>query len=119
MQLNLTWNKCEGGDWCKFYGVNLEDEHFDYMAGVYVIWKDVGGRVVSRVGQGHIRERMHQHRWEDDIMAADKQSLYLTWAGLDADQRDGVERFLYDLLKPQVYEGAAPAVPPIMVNLPW
>lgn len=52
-------------------------------------------------------------------MAADKQSLYLTWAGLDADQRDGVERFLYDLLKPQVYEGAAPAVPPIMVNLPW
>lgn len=117
--LMLQWNKCEGGQWCKLYGLDLEDEHFQFMAGVYIIWKDAAGREILRVGQGNIQERLYNHQWEDDIMAEDRQHIYVTWAGLDAVNRDGVLRFLLDVLKPKITDAKQPFERPVVVNLPW
>ncbi len=119
MQLTLMWNKCEGGDWCRLFGVDLDNDYFDIVSGVYIIWLGGLGRTVLRVGQGFIREQLYLHQGEEDIMAVDKRDLYVTWTPMDADKRAGVVRFLSDVLKPKAVEGDDPNARPTLVNLPW
>ncbi len=119
MQLTLMWNKCQGGDWCRLFGLNLDDDYFDIVNGVYVIWLGGPSETVLRVGQGFIREQLYRHQWEDDIREADKMELYVTWTPMDADKRAGIVRFLAEVLKPKAVEGDDPNARPIIVNLPW
>ena len=118
MQLTLMWNKCEGGDWCRLFGLNLEDDYFDIVNGVYIIWLGGSSETVLRVGQGFIREQLYRHQWEDDIREADKTEIYVTWTPVDADKRAGIVRFLAEILKPKAVEGDDPKARPIIVNLP-
>ena len=118
MQLTLMWNKCQGGDWCRLFGLNLDDDYFDIVNGVYIIWLGGSSETVLRVGQGFIREQLYRHQWEDDIREADKTELYVTWTPMDADKRAGIVRFLAEVLKPKVVEGDDPKARPIIVNLP-
>jgi len=95
-------------------GVNLNHNHFDNMEGVYIIWQ-AGGPVI-RVGQGIIRDRLSTHRRDTAITAYP--NLYVTWAPVLSPYRDGIERYLADILKPKVGD-AFPYVNPIQVFLPW
>ncbi len=116
--MNVSWNKCEGGAWCSLNKVDLPHVHFNGMEGVYVIWHGGPTPKVVRVGQGVIRDRLNAHRQDKEIQAYAGLNLYVTWARMDAQNRDGVEAFLATTLKPLIGD-RFPDVVPISVNLPW
>lgn len=84
------------------------------MEGVYVIWQAQGP--VIRLGQGIIKNRIADHR--NSRLITRYENLYVTWAPLITQYRDGVERYLAETLKPKVGD-AFPDSYPIEVNLPW
>jgi hypothetical protein len=118
MAMILYWNRCEGETWCPFLTVNLAHPHFQSIEGVYVIWHGGQAPWTVRVGQGAIAERLRAHRLDQTILSYSYLGLFVTWAGVDLWNRNGVERFLADRLKPKVGT-RAPDTRPIEVNLPW
>ncbi|MCK4252459.1 hypothetical protein KAX97_13505 [candidate division WOR-3 bacterium] len=113
----VQWNKCQGGGWCNLLTVDLEHEHFNSMEGVYIIWYGGDNPATVRVGQGFIRDRLASHREDLDILTYKQFGLYVTWAQVAANQRDGVERYLAERFNPKV-GSRFPEVDPIEVNLP-
>ncbi len=108
--LNIAWVKCTSDNWCPLLTVNLTNVTAN---GVYAIWQGNGPYI--RVGKGDIADRLIAHR--NDPAITKYKNLYVTWAAVPVSQRDGVERYLYDVCQPAVGE-RAPAVPAIAVNLP-
>jgi hypothetical protein len=115
---HLSWIKCTGGGWCSLLSVNLNDAHFDNLAGVYIIWHGGQNPWTVRVGQGTIRERLSAHRQDRDVLGYRNLGLNVTWASVSAPNRDGVERYLSEKLQPKVGD-RFPEVLPVPVNLPW
>ena len=118
MALNVSWNKCEGDVWCDLLKVNLDQEHFNDMEGVYVIWHGGQNPATVRVGQGFIRDRLGEHKQDPEILTYQQYTLRATWAQVAPNQRDGVERYLAERLKPKV-GSRFPDANSIEVNLPW
>lgn len=114
----LNWIKCQGNVWCKLHTVNLDHQHFDNLAGVYIIWHGGEQPATVRVGQGFIRDRLNAHRQDPVVQQYSNLTLYVTWASVSADQRDGVERFVAKSTIPKVGDHF-PDVEAIKVNLPW
>jgi len=84
-----------------------------------VIWHGGPNARTVYVGQGEpVRDRLAAHRNDRRITQYSNGGLSVTWAKVDAAQRDGIERYLADTLSPLVGE-AHPAAQPIPVNLPW
>ena len=114
----LSWVKCQNDNWCSLERVNLANEHFNNLEGLYVIWHGGDEPKVVRVGQGKIKDRLTAHRNDEEITAYSHLGLYVTWASVDGRFRDGVEKYLADELDP--LEGDRfPNRTPIEVNLPW
>ncbi|SRR5713226_6742181 len=116
--MQLVWVRCEGDAWCPLNTVNLQNNHFDNLEGVYVIWHGGEHPATVRVGQGVVRDRLAAHREDRDVQASSHFGLFVTWAQVSSAQRDGVEKFLADSLNPKVGE-RFPNRAPIAVNLPW
>jgi len=112
-EINLSWGKCVGGDWCNLLTVNLEHEVFNDLKGVYIIWS---GAQVIRLGSGIIKDRLKNHRENPEITKY--KNLKVTWAQVNANQMEGVEKYLSDLYNPLVGE-RFPNRTPIKVNSPW
>jgi hypothetical protein len=117
---SIDWIKYEKEGrqaWCELYSVPLEHEHFRHLGGVYVIWH-AGRHPVIRVGQGYIKTELTTLRLDPRLEARNRESrLFVTWASVPRDERDRVERFLYDMLDPELRD-QAPEVEPLAVNLP-
>ena len=114
--MKVEWNKCKGdkeNDWCSLLTVNLDHEHFNDLKGVYIIWS---GKQVVRVGSGVIRDRLKEHRDNPEIKKF--KDLQVTWAPVNANQMEGVEKYLADELNPAIGE-RFPDRTPIEVNFPW
>ena len=115
--LKLSWAKCCGDVWCRLNHLDLSTVSGD---GVYVIWyvDDELDDVYIYVGQGILGGRLEFHRTNDDVQFyKDFGTLYVTWAKVPSQKRDGVEKYLADELLP--LEGKQhPDVRPIEVNLP-
>lgn len=111
--LTVTWMKCEEDHWCPFDNLNLANDHFNELSGVYIIWS---GTDVIRIGSGIIRDRIEAHRNDEEITAYE--NLLVTWAQVNVNQMEGVEKFLADRYSPLVGE-RFPDREPISVNLPW
>jgi len=118
MPLTLEWIKCQGDQWCGLQTVNLDHSHFDGFEGVYIIWHGGMSPWTVYVGQGVIGDRLSDHREDPDILKFANFGLYVTWARVAARQRDGVERYLSEQLRPKA-GSRFPDVDPIQVNLPW
>jgi spore maturation protein SpmA len=88
------------------------------MQGVYIIWHGGSSARTVRIGQGDIADRLSAHRKDPEILAHSSLGLFATWAAVGRADRDGVEKYLADTLKPIVAE-RFPEVPSIPVNLPW
>lgn len=116
--MNLHWNKCTGDKWCPFFTVNLDHAHFKGKEGVYIIWHGGQSPWTVYVGQGQIADRLRAHRQNKAILPFSNLGLFVTWAQVDRNFQNGVERFLAERLQPKVTE-RVPAVPPIQANLPW
>lgn len=113
--MSINWILCEGNVWCNFFAVNLSNNHFDGLEGVYVIWCDDGPCL--RVGQGNIRDRLSAHRIHPDFRAYTSHTVLVTWADVDPAHRDGIELYLANELNPEIGQ-RFPEVDPIPVNLP-
>ena len=110
--MQVDWRDCEGNVWCSFMNVNLDfpDE------GVYFIW-DSGRRQVIYVGQGRVADRIAAHRSDPAIQKYNPSRLFVTWAKVPVQDRNGIERYLADYYGP--LEGEQhPQAAPIPVNLP-
>lgn len=113
-KLTLTWGTCGDDDhWCDFLKLNLAADLFKDLKGVYIIWI---GKQVVRLGSGIIKDRIATHRKDKAITAY--KNLRVTWAKVNANQMEGVEKYLADTLKPAIGD-AFPDRTPIPVNLPW
>lgn len=114
--LQVSWVKCQSGDWCNFNSVKLNDVN---TKGAYIIWHAGNPGRVVRVGQGDIAARIAAHRNDPKITQHAKNgTLYVTWASVSAQNLDGVERYLADTWSPLVGD-AFPDSAPIAVNSPW
>ncbi len=118
MNVHLDWIKCDNGNWCNFFNVNLGHEHFNNMEGVYVIRYSGQNPTTLYVGQGVIKERIAKHREEATFLAYPRESVYVTWASVPIAYRSGIEQYLAIMLNPKVGE-RHPDITPIVVNLPW
>jgi len=116
--MQVNWMKCQGEVWCKLNSVNLEHKHFINMYGVYIIWHGGSASKVVYVGQGYIKDRLAEHRKNQEIQSFEQLGLYVTWASVPSEYRDGVEVYLANTWSPKV--GVSyPRVAPIEVNSPW
>ncbi|MCG2660572.1 MAG: hypothetical protein L6437_10050 [Kiritimatiellae bacterium] len=111
--MDIKWNKCTGDVWCSLANLDLGHEHFNNLKGVYIIWS---GKTVFRLGSGIIKDRLKEHRENPEI--SKYPDLYVTWAQVNANQMEGVEKFLADQLNPLVGD-RFPGRTPIQVNFPW
>ena len=116
--MNIIWNTCDGGVWCPLINFNLNHHHFNQISGVYIIWHAGQFPATVRVGQGHIRERLTEHRQNPDILAFASLGLYVTWAELSSVYQNGIEAFLANQLQPKI-GSRYPIEVPIPANLPW
>ena len=119
----LNWIHCEGNVACELFRLNLETIREDQ--GVYVIWYYLNQQIHAiHVGQvcsddRTFKERFAEHKTDKDILKYRCYgSLYVTWASVDHQfYRNGIERYLFNVLKPLEGE-RAPSVTPIPANLP-
>ena len=116
--MEIPWIKYADGKWCNLETLNLEQEHFDGMQGVYVIWKGKDNRQVIYVGRGTIKDRLYKHRNDPRITKFGISKLYVTWASVHYGYQQGVEYFLASVLTPDIGEHYS-ITPPIPVNLPF
>ncbi len=112
--MNVNWGTC-GDDkhWCSFERLALNSDGFEGKKGVYIIWSS---ETVIRLGSGLIKDRISAHRDNPEINKY--QDMKVTWAKVNANQMEGVEKYLADALDPVVGE-RFPERTSIEVNLPW
>jgi len=111
--LSIDWMKCQNDVWCGFANLNLNHEHFNNLKGVYIFWSN---NTVVRLGSGIIKDRISDHRTNANITKYS--DLKVTWAKVNANQMEGVVKYLADTLNPVIGE-RFPDRTPIEVNLPW
>ena len=122
--LNVDWVKrameMEGRReerWCSLFDLPLQHNHFDDLEGVYVVWHHGIDPVLS-VGHGRIRDELMRIVKDAAVRSKhEEQGLFVTWAAIPAEQRDGVEGYLTKMLNPSI-QGERTSVTAIQVNLP-
>ncbi len=120
-ETTVSWARSVKGRWYSFEWANLR--RLGLQQGVYILWypeSDRQGFQVAYVGQGVIKNRIHHHRgnWSRIRDLIIPRYLRLTWAIVPCRKcRDGIERFLAEVLRPKVGE-VWPQALPIKVNLP-
>lgn len=103
-------------DWYCLQSVNLAAIA---AFGVYIIWRSSQTPWTVRVGQGDIADRLSADRQNPKILANSSLArLRVTWVEVSETDRNGIERYLVDQLRPLVGD-PYPDVLPIPVNLPW
>jgi hypothetical protein len=117
--LQVAWIKCgeTGNSWWSLSTVDLSNSHFNNLEGVYVIWHGGDKPRYVKVGQGIIKNRLAAHRTDPEIQTYANLGLYVTWAQVSTDDRDGVEAYLATRLNPLVGD-RFPGSVQIAVNLP-
>lgn len=100
-KINIEWIKCILKSRCRLNLINLDNEHFDNLIGVYLIWQGSDKHNVIEIGKGFIRERLAVLQRDKD-MRKYAPDLFVTWAAVPTASLDGVEAFLYNELNPKV-----------------
>ena len=87
-----------------WFSQELDDEHFNNIKGIYIIWYSLPSPVTIYVGQGQIKNRIKAHRADPDIQKyAANHNLFISWAEVTCkDLRNEIEGFLAGFLKPLV-----------------
>jgi hypothetical protein len=113
--IHLRWAKAKDG----WLPLALPWPSVIDAVGVCVIWHEGNPSRVVRVGHGEIRERLHYHQEDPEVLAYSRfGTLRVTWAAVPSDQVEGVERYLVEHWKPLVEDRPLKAVP-IAVNSPF
>ena len=113
LKLSVKWAKYRKQGWCKLNTLNLELVRSN---GIFIIWKPQDRNNVIRIGQGHIASELQKLR-NNASVAKFGNDLLVTWASIQQQYRDGVERYLYEQYSPVSVERVHNARL-IYVNLP-
>ena len=119
MTKELRWVKCgNGSDWCDLKNLDPSRDAVK-VHGVYCIWRwfdeDAPEPDTIYVSSGNIPQRLSEHQNNPEIIKFGESLV--TWAEVPDHHQRGVERYLHDLLKPQL--GEAPDADIIEVNTPF
>jgi hypothetical protein len=114
--MKVEWIKCIMQSRCRLNLINLNNEHFDNLTGVYLIWQGNDKQNVIKVGKGFIRERLEVMKSDIEVQKF-APDLFVTWAAVPSTSLDGVEAFLNNELHPQLLN-TLPEISLIKVNLP-
>jgi hypothetical protein len=101
---------------CRLNLINLNNEYFDNLTGVYVIWSGNDMNNIISVGQGIIRDKIIEMRIDKTVQESGP-DLFVTWASVPNVSLEGVEAFLCSELKPKLHH-AIKNIELINVNLP-
>lgn len=125
--VNVEWQKCTSGSWCRLNSELLDDPRLNpddsgiriWFNGVYIIWAGTGDdRTILKVGSGFIKDRLRAHLNDPKVQVYKNKGLYVTWTFfLPLNQMEGIERFLGLRLNP-ILADRFPDVEMIAVNLP-
>ena len=88
---------------CRLAILNLTNEHFNNLIGVYVIWYGNDTRNVISVGRGAIRDELIRRKIDEKVLAYGP-DLFVTWAEVPQTSLDGVEAFLCKELNPKLLQ---------------
>lgn len=118
LRIRVDWMKCQATKnefvWYPLDRVNLSHEYFIDIEGVYIIWSKDEDSII-RIGSGDIRDRISDHR--NNLEITTYKNPLVTWAIIDAKSMRAVEKYLANVLLPDVGE-RFPDEEPIEVNLP-
>lgn len=115
--LGLVWGMCSccgKRDWCSLDKLNLNHEYFDTLEGIYIIWS--GRDAVIRIGSGHIRDRVNEHRADLDVTRFPE--LHVTWAKAESNLFQGIEKYLASQLRPLIPAEVPDDAEALIVNIP-
>ena len=112
----IDWCKCILQSRCRLKLINLNNEYFDDLIGVYVIWSGNDEKKIVSIGQGKIRDKLIEMQINKKVQSYGP-DLFVTWAAVPKAALEGVEAFLSDELNPKVYHSIS-CKDFIEVNLP-
>ena len=114
--MKLDWCRCVLRSRCRLNLINLNNQYFDNLTGVYVIWRgNDTGNVVS-VGMGNLRDELVEKQIDKKVLEYGP-DLFVTWAAVPRLSLKGVEAFLCNNLNPQIPHSVSD-IDLINVNLP-
>ena len=113
LKMSLKWAKYKKQGWCKLNNLNLDQVR---TSGVFIIWKPQDKNGVIRIGQGHVATELQALRNQSSVVRFGS-DLLVTWASVQKQYRDGVERYLYEQYSPASVERVNNARL-VYVNLP-
>lgn len=112
----IQWRKCILQSKCRLNSLNLNNEHFDSLVGVCVIYSEDKRLNNIFVGQGNIRDILTDMK-KDKKLQKYGPDLFVTWAYVPLSSLKGVEAFLNKELNP-IIQNLNKGVELINVNLP-
>ncbi len=103
------WARSPSGHFRRFINFDPEEEGLSGKGGVFVVWH--GGlrpRWVYAGASADLARALHELADEDEVMAFEVNGgLFLTWAGIRQEYRNGVVKFLNEAMDPLVENPAA------------
>ena len=114
--MTIDWCSCILQSRCRLNLINLDNEYFDNLTGVYVIWSGNDISNIISVGQGIIRDKIIEMQIDKTVQESGT-DLFVTWAAVPNVSLDGVEAFLCSELNPKVHHKIM-NIKLINVNLP-
>ncbi|MBN2830126.1 MAG: hypothetical protein JXR56_07390 [Candidatus Cloacimonetes bacterium] len=121
-QGNVKWIRYNLDQWYVLEDLNLTNDYFEEIFGVYIIWRFTwtGKSETIRVGKGMIKYKLFELKNNSRIMKYGKPAnpLYVTWAEAEQDAAEGIEKYLGLTLNPVVNVPYSKDIEMIKVNLP-
>lgn len=112
----IDWCKCILQSRCRLNLINLNNEYFDNLTGVYVIWSGNDMSNIISVGKGIIRDKIIEMQIDKTVQESGS-DLFVTWASVPNVSLEGVEAFLCSELDPKIHH-TIKSIELINVNLP-
>ena len=114
--MRIDWCKCVLRSRCRLNLINLNNQYFDNLTGVYVIWRGNDTSNVVSVGQGNLRDELVEKQIDKKVLEHGP-DLFVNCAAVPMLSLKGVEAFLCNKLSPQIPHSESD-IELINVNLP-
>ena len=114
--LRVEWRKCMLRSRCRLNLINLTNEYFNDLVGIYIIWSESDIKKTIYIGRGIIRNGLNEMKSDSEVQRYGS-DLFVTWAEIPTVSLDGVEAFLYKELNPMIKDNIL-CLDLINVNLP-
>lgn len=97
--MKVDWGQCILQSRCRLNSLNLNNEYFDNLTGIFIIWSEDGKKKFITVGKGIIRNELLKMKNNENVKQYEP-DLFVTWAEVPLVSLEGVENFLCSKLNP-------------------